>query len=88
MNDMAPSINIKQEWIDSIHRLQDTICAAIEQADGRAHFKEDAWERPEGGGGRTRVIAHGDVFEKRWRKYFRSLWQGNRCHAQPAKDTW
>ena len=64
MNDMAPSINIKQEWIDSIHRLQDTICAAIEQADGREHFKEDAWERPEGGGGRTRVIAHGDVFEK------------------------
>ena len=64
MNDTAPSINVKQEWIDSIHRLQDTICAALEQADGRARFMEDAWERPEGGGGKTRVIANGNVFEK------------------------
>jgi coproporphyrinogen III oxidase len=64
MKETVPSINVKQEWIDSIHRLQDTICTALEQADGRARFVEDAWERPEGGGGKTRVIANGDVFEK------------------------
>ena len=32
--------------------LQDRICAAVETADGRARFLQDAWQRPEGGGGR------------------------------------
>src|SRR3954447_15324331 len=44
--------------------LQDRICAALEQLDGRAPFREDAWQREGGGGGRTRVIADGAVFEK------------------------
>lgn len=44
--------------------LQDRICAALEDADGRARFAEDAWERAEGGGGRTRVLEEGAVFEK------------------------
>lgn len=44
--------------------LQDRICAALETLDGRATFREDRWERPGGGGGRTRVITDGDVFEK------------------------
>lgn len=44
--------------------LQDRICAALEGADGLARFREDVWERPGGGGGRTRVIADGAVFEK------------------------
>src|SRR5512138_1061194 len=56
--------NIKESWVDSIHELQNTICAAVEQADGNAEFAEDSWQRPEGGGGKTRVIAHGNVFEK------------------------
>ncbi len=55
---------IRQEWIDYIHGLQDRICAGLEAADGRAKFFEDSWERDGGGGGRTRVIANGDVFEK------------------------
>ncbi|HYC27747.1 MAG TPA: oxygen-dependent coproporphyrinogen oxidase, partial [Chitinophagaceae bacterium] len=54
----------KQTWIQYIHRLQDTICAALEAVDGSAKFIEDKWERPEGGGGKTRVIANGNVFEK------------------------
>ena len=54
----------KQTWIQYIHRLQDTICAALEAVDGGAKFIEDKWERPEGGGGKTRVIANGNVFEK------------------------
>jgi coproporphyrinogen III oxidase len=44
--------------------LQDRICLALEKADTTARFQEDAWTREKGGGGRTRVISHGTVFEK------------------------
>jgi coproporphyrinogen III oxidase len=44
--------------------LQDRIAAAIEAVDGRARFGEDVWERPEGGGGRSRILAGGAVFEQ------------------------
>ena len=44
--------------------LQDRICAAIERADGNAKFVEDQWQRDEGGGGRTRILRDGDVFEQ------------------------
>ncbi len=55
---------IKQQWIQLIHTLQDDICAALEACDGAAFFKEDFWQREEGGGGKTRVIANGNVWEK------------------------
>ncbi|HRN58149.1 MAG TPA: coproporphyrinogen III oxidase, partial [Agriterribacter sp.] len=51
-------------WISYIQDLQNRICQAVEQEDGKAVFTEDKWERAEGGGGRTRVIANGNVFEK------------------------
>jgi len=57
-------MSVKEAWIDYIHDLQNRICAALEEADGKAKFIEDKWERPEGGGGKTRVIANGAVFEK------------------------
>ena len=44
--------------------LQDRICSALETEDGGTRFVEDAWERPAGGGGRTRVIENGNVIEK------------------------
>ena len=44
--------------------LQDTICQALEEADGKGHFHEDKWQRDEGGGGRSRVITHGNIIEK------------------------
>lgn len=44
--------------------LQDHICKHLEQADGKEVFVEESWQRPAGGGGRTRVIANGSVFEK------------------------
>ncbi|WP_020558223.1 oxygen-dependent coproporphyrinogen oxidase [Thiofilum flexile] len=44
--------------------LQDDICAQLSAEDGQASFVEDAWERPAGGGGRTRVISNGAVFEQ------------------------
>src|SRR5207302_4692744 len=43
--------------------LQDRVCTALEALDGK-RFREDAWERPGGGGGRTRVLADGAIFEK------------------------
>ncbi|PUZ24468.1 coproporphyrinogen oxidase [Chitinophaga costaii] len=57
-------MSVKNEFITFIHSLQDRICAAFEEIDGQAAFREDAWERPGGGGGKTRVIADGKVFEK------------------------
>jgi coproporphyrinogen III oxidase len=44
--------------------LQDRICRALEDTDGKATFVEDEWERPGGGGGRTRIIAGGEMLEK------------------------
>jgi coproporphyrinogen III oxidase len=57
-------MSVKDQFINYIHSLQDTICAGLEDIDGKARFTEDKWERPEGGGGKTRVIAGGNVFEK------------------------
>jgi coproporphyrinogen III oxidase len=45
-------------------QLQEQICAALEQSDGAACFVEDSWERAEGGGGRSRVLTKGAVFEQ------------------------
>jgi coproporphyrinogen III oxidase len=44
--------------------LQDRICSELATEDGTEHFREDSWERPEGGGGRTRVLTEGTVFEQ------------------------
>lgn len=44
--------------------LQDHICHQLETEDGGAEFVEDAWQRPGGGGGRTRVLTNGNVIEK------------------------
>ncbi|BAZ40182.1 coproporphyrinogen III oxidase [Calothrix sp. NIES-4101] len=44
--------------------LQDEICTALEELDGKARFHEDCWQRAEGGQGRTRVIRDGRVFEQ------------------------
>jgi len=44
--------------------LQDRICAALEEVDGAAQFQRDPWQRPEGGGGESRVLADGAVFER------------------------
>jgi coproporphyrinogen III oxidase len=55
---------MKQQFYTYIQNLQDTICSALEKVDGAAVFEEDLWKRPEGGGGRTRVLSNGAVFEK------------------------
>jgi len=58
---MAPDSTSIAERFKSI---QDAICAALEKQDGAGTFVEDLWERPEGGGGRTRILQHGTVIEK------------------------
>jgi coproporphyrinogen III oxidase len=49
---------------DFFYGLQDEICRALEEVDGRSGFREDLWDREGGGGGRTRVMEEGRVFEK------------------------
>ncbi|MEA9844525.1 oxygen-dependent coproporphyrinogen oxidase [Xanthomonas campestris] len=49
---------------DYLTNLQDRICAAVEAIDGTARFAEDLWQRAEGGGGRTRILRDGAVFEQ------------------------
>ena len=56
--------HLKQQFTQYIQNLQNEICSAFEEVDGKAKFREDLWERDGGGGGRTRVIEKGDVFEK------------------------
>jgi coproporphyrinogen III oxidase len=55
---------MKVKFYAYIQDLQNRITVGLETIDGVAKFKEDLWERPEGGGGRTRVIENGKVFEK------------------------
>lgn len=55
---------MKEKFYDYIQDLQDHITSTLEELDGKAVFREDLWTREEGGGGRTRVIENGAVFEK------------------------
>lgn len=55
---------MKEKFYQYIQQLQDKITSKLQAIDGTAQFREDVWERPEGGGGRTRVIENGAVFEK------------------------
>lgn len=55
---------IKNNWITFVETLQDAICLALEDSDGVAKFKQDNWQRVGGGGGKTRVLENGKVFEK------------------------
>ncbi len=55
---------MKEQFYQYIQNLQDQITTALEKVDAKATFQEDLWERPEGGGGRTRVIENGAVIEK------------------------
>ena len=50
-------------WKTIFKKLQDEICASLSKLDKQT-FQEDKWERPEGGGGRTRIFNYGTVLEK------------------------
>jgi coproporphyrinogen III oxidase len=55
---------MKNKFYTYIENLQDSITSTIAELDGGAIFEEDLWDREEGGGGRTRVIENGHIFEK------------------------
>ncbi|HLD14210.1 MAG TPA: oxygen-dependent coproporphyrinogen oxidase [Burkholderiales bacterium] len=56
-----PDIDVVKNYLLD---LQDRICTAIEREDAKEKFREDTWQRAEGGGGRSRVLAEGGVFEQ------------------------
>jgi len=58
---MISSIVSIESYLQS---LQDRICTLLELQDGKAKFCEDNWQRAEGGGGRTRILREGQVFEQ------------------------
>src|SRR4051812_9308849 len=55
---------MRERATDFFAGLQDDLRAALEQLDGAARFREDRWERDGDGGGRTRVMEGGALFEK------------------------
>ena len=61
MSTSAPSTSTVIEYLRSLH---DSITHALGQVDGGATFRRDAWQRPEGGGGESRVLREGAVFEQ------------------------
>jgi coproporphyrinogen III oxidase len=54
----------REQIVADYQAIQDEICRALEAVDGKAKFEEELWQRDGGGGGRTRVIQNGNVFEK------------------------
>ncbi len=57
----TPDIQAVKNYLLS---LQARICAELEVEDGAAQFREDSWDRPQGGGGRSRVLTEGAAFEQ------------------------
>ena len=57
-------ISKKEPFLKFIRNLQNEICTALETEDGKGKFISDKWEREGGGGGDTRVISGGNIFEK------------------------
>jgi coproporphyrinogen III oxidase len=62
-NPLPPS-DSRQRVSQFLQTLQDRICDGLEKIDGGSTFQEDKWEREEGGGGRSRVIREGNLFEQ------------------------
>lgn len=60
----APDQSMATRMQAFVAHLQDVICRAFEAVDGGAIFREDLWSREGGGGGRTRVLAGGKIFDK------------------------
>lgn len=54
----------REDVINAFKDIQNGICNGLENADGKAKFITDEWKHISGGGGRSRVIQHGNVFEK------------------------
>jgi coproporphyrinogen III oxidase len=60
----TPPQDSRERVSQFMQQLQDEICAGLERLDGEGKFKEDSWQRPEGGGGRSRVLQEGAILEQ------------------------
>lgn len=63
-DELSKPNSVRARFEKMIREVQDSVCAALEDVDGGGEFKEDVWSRPGGGGGISRVLQDGDVFEK------------------------
>ena len=54
----------KEQVAADYQTIQDEICHALEQCDGKGKFEEEVWERDGGGGGRTRILQNGNIIER------------------------
>ena len=59
-----PPKNSREKTKNLLLKLQDNICKGLENSDGKAKFTEESWQREEGGGGRSRVLKNGSIFEQ------------------------
>lgn len=59
-----PATDSRDRVKQFMQQIQDTICESLAELDGAGQFQEDSWQREEGGGGRSRVIRDGAVFEQ------------------------
>jgi coproporphyrinogen III oxidase len=64
MSQQLQPMELRERTQGFFSALQDKICLALERADGEMKFREDLWQREGGGGGRTRVLENGALFEK------------------------
>ena len=60
----TPPKDSRQRISQFMQQLQAEICTGLEKLDGKSTFQEDSWQRPEGGGGRSRVLTEGAIFEQ------------------------
>jgi coproporphyrinogen III oxidase len=60
---ISSKTDLEEQAVAFFRDLQDRIIGQLQQADGHA-FREDLWDRPGGGGGRSRVLENGNLFEK------------------------
>lgn len=63
-NNFNPGENSRLRVSQFMQQIQADICAGLEGVETRSKFLEDSWQRPEGGGGRSRVLKQGEVFEQ------------------------
>lgn len=59
-----PPVESRSRARNLLMGLQDSICQGLRELDGEGRFQEESWQRPEGGGGRSRVMKEGRVFEQ------------------------
>tara|TARA_B100000902_G_C27315295_1_gene920947 strand:- start:18 stop:1046 length:1029 start_codon:yes stop_codon:yes gene_type:complete len=59
-----PPKNSREKTKNLLLKLQDKICDGLQNSDGKGKFHEESWERKEGGGGRSRVLKNGSIFEQ------------------------